>query len=240
MSAGAVFQEALRVVRRQSLPAECEGDLLAVLEAGRPGPLMLLYEAGHEAGLSRQELLARTAALYLVFCAGNLADDLADGDVDYLAEPLRLGPGAQYLLMSLCFAELAGAGIPAQTIERAARLLVRSSAQQQVEVRTQSWTAARYRQVGEAIAGLQWQAYLEVMWHGTPLAPLADEIGRAAGFAGMVTGDLRSADRRLTSLTPEDRAQVTQWLEESLAVLRAHPLRSVEAILAGAQLVLAK
>ena len=58
MSAGAVFQEALRILRRQALPEECEGDLLRVLEAGRPGPLMLLYEAGHEAGLDRETLLA--------------------------------------------------------------------------------------------------------------------------------------------------------------------------------------
>jgi hypothetical protein len=238
VSAGAIFQEALRVIRRQDYPEECERDLMAVLEAGRKGPLALLYEAGYEAGLDRATLLGRCAALFLGFCAGNLADDLADGEAGYLAEPFRLGPGAQYLLMSLCFAELASAGLPASALERGARTLARSSAQQQVEVRTKEWTAARYRQVGESIAGLQWQAYLYLLWHGTPLEPLAAEIGAAGGFAGFVIGDLRSRDPRLVGMPPEDRAQVMGWTEEALAALRAHPLRVVQAILAGAKLVL--
>jgi hypothetical protein len=237
MSAGAVFQEALRVIRRQAVPEECEADLLRVLEAGRPGPLMLLYEAGHEAGLDRETLLGRAAALYLCFCAGNLADDLADGDVDYLEEPLRFGPGAQYFLQSLCFAELAAVGLPANAIERGARTLALSSAQQQVEVRTRSWTAERYRRVGEAIAGLQWQAYLYFLWHGTHLEPRANEIGADAGFVGFVIGDLRTDDARLVGMSAGDRARVMQWMSDALLRLRAHPLRSVQAILAAARLV---
>ncbi len=52
MSAGAVFQEALRALRRQGLAGEAEREVLAAMEAGRPGPLALLYEAGTEVGLS--------------------------------------------------------------------------------------------------------------------------------------------------------------------------------------------
>jgi hypothetical protein len=237
VSAGAIFQEALRVLRRHELPEDCEADLLSVLEAGRPGPLMLLYEAGHEAGLDREILLARAAALYFGFCAGNLADDLADGDVDYLEPPMRLAPGAQYLLQSLCFAELAATGLPAAAIERGARLLALSAAQQQVEVRTREWTAQRYQQVGEAIAGLQWQAYLYLLWHGTALESLAFAIGADAGFVGLVIGDLRSSDARLVGMTPADRAHIMQLMDAAVARLRAHPLRAVSAILAAARLV---
>lgn len=239
MSGGAIFQEALRIVRRHELPAACEADLLAVLKAGRPGPLVLLYEAGHEAGLSHDAVLARATPLYFVFCAGNLADDLADGEAGYLEEPIRLGPGVQYLLHSLCFAELAAAGLPSSAIERGARLLARSSAHQQIELRTHTWTAARYREVGEAIAGLQWRAYLELLWHGTPLEPLAAEIGPAAGFAGFVVGDVRKNDRRLETLSPGDRAQVMTWLEAALTSLSAHPLRSAHAIMADARRTIA-
>ena len=59
MSAGAIFQETLRILNRQHLPEVSQRDLLAVLEAGRPGPLAFLYEAGAEAGLPRQKLLMR-------------------------------------------------------------------------------------------------------------------------------------------------------------------------------------
>ena len=51
MSAGAIFQEALRITNRQSLPPASQHAILAALEAGRPGPLVFLYEAGVEAGV---------------------------------------------------------------------------------------------------------------------------------------------------------------------------------------------
>ena len=50
MSAGVVFQEALRILNRQQFPEASRPDLLAVLEAALPGPLALLYDAGAEAG----------------------------------------------------------------------------------------------------------------------------------------------------------------------------------------------
>jgi hypothetical protein len=235
VSAGAIFQEALRVLRRAQLPEECERDLTAVLEAGRPGPLPLLYEAGHEAGLDRVAILARATAIYLAFCAGNLADDLADGDVDYLDEPVRLAPGAQYVLQTLAFAELAAAGLPAAVLERGARTLVASAAWQQVEVRTRAWTAARYREVAEAIAGRQWEAYLMFLWHGTPLLPLAAEIGVAAGLAGLVAEDFRSGDARFATLPAADQELALGWVREALLRLGAHELRCVQAIRAGVE-----
>jgi hypothetical protein len=228
----------LRVLRRQSFPEECERDLLAILEAGRPGPLTLLYEAGYEAGLDRDRLLARTAAIYIGFCAGNLADDLADGDVDYLAEPLRQAPGAQYLLHSLSFAELAASGLPSAAIECGARTLARSSSLQQIEVRTRVWTAARYLEVGESIAGLQWQAYLYLLWHGTPLEARAQEVGTAGGFVGFVISDLSARDPRLLSLTTDDRALVTSAMNAVMEKLRQHPLTCVDMLLRGGQAAL--
>ncbi|XXF78306.1 hypothetical protein P2318_00690 [Myxococcaceae bacterium GXIMD 01537] len=59
MSGGAIYQEALRVLERQGLPAEASRDVLAALEAGQPGPLPLLYAAGVEAGLPREVLMGR-------------------------------------------------------------------------------------------------------------------------------------------------------------------------------------
>jgi len=116
MSAGAVFQEVLRVFNRQHLPEVSQLDVLAALEAGRPGPLAFLYEAGVEAELPRQQLFTRAVAIYLNFCAGNLADDLIDGDCTYLSEPFRLGPCVQFILQNLFFHVLAEADLPTQTL----------------------------------------------------------------------------------------------------------------------------
>ena len=103
MSAEDCFYEVLRILSRQHLPEVSQEDLLAALKAGRPGPLAFLYEAGAEASLPHQQLLTRAAAIYFFFCAGNLADDLSDGDCTYLAEPSRLGPCTQLTLQNLFF-----------------------------------------------------------------------------------------------------------------------------------------
>ena len=116
-------------------------------------------------------------------------------------------------------------------------MLALSAAQQQVEVRTREWNAQRYRQVGEAIAGMQWHAYLYLLWHGTPLESRAAEIGADAGFVGLVIGDLRSNDARLVGMAPDDRAEIMRLLDVAVLRLRAHPLRSVTAILAAARLI---
>ncbi|MFP2933842.1 hypothetical protein ACLESO_53680, partial [Pyxidicoccus sp. 3LG] len=125
MSGGALYQEALRVLRRLELPEVSERDVLEALEAGQPGPLPLFYEAGAEAGLPRSVLLARGAGLFFSYCAGNLADDLIDGDCTYHAQPLRVGPCVQFLLQNLAFATLAGeqAGVPGAVLAEATRTL---------------------------------------------------------------------------------------------------------------------
>jgi hypothetical protein len=77
VSGGAVFRESLRRLRRAELPEEAERDVVSALEAGRAGngPLQFVYDAGTEAGLAREEILCRGAAVFFSFCAGNLADD---------------------------------------------------------------------------------------------------------------------------------------------------------------------
>ena len=91
MSAAAVFQQVLRIVVGQQLPAIAQENIVAALEAGRPGPLEMFYEAGAEALLSAPQITARAAACYFFFCTANLCDDLSDGDATYLGEPYRAG-----------------------------------------------------------------------------------------------------------------------------------------------------
>lgn len=233
MSGGALYQEALRVLRRMELPGESERDVLATLEAGQPGPLALFYEAGAEAGLPRQVLLARGAGLFFSFCAGNLADDLIDGDCTYHAQPLRVGPCVQFLLQNLAFSTLAEkqAQVPAPVLAEATRTLARAAGPQALEVRAREWSAPLFRQVAEGIAGQQWAAYLRVLWAGTVLEERALDAGLALGVAAHVVEDIRSRDVRFTSMPPADRDTVVGWAREAAEALRGHDLRCLDAAL---------
>lgn len=238
LRAEAVFLEVLDILSNQPLPEISQGDLLAALNAGRLGPLPFLYEAGVEAGLPRQKLLTRAAAIYIGFCAGNLADDLSDGDCTYLAEPSRIGPCTQLNLHTLFFHALAEAGLPNQILSVATQELVAAVGQQHIELRTKQWTAPLFRQVAEGIAGRQWSAYLQILWCDTPLADRAATIGMNAGSATHVVLDLQSQDPRYTTMPEADKREVVAWATTAVQELRAEKLRCIDALLTTLEPVL--
>lgn len=229
MSGGAVYQEALRVLRRQGLPELAERDVLVALEAGQPGPLPFLYEAGAEAGLPREVLMPRAVGLFFSFCAGNLADDVIDGDCTYYAEPLRVAPYVQFTLQNLAWATLARV-VPAEALARGAAALVAAAGPQALEVRTREWTAPVYREVAEGIAGQQWAAYLRLLWAGTPLEEHA-VAGRHLGVAAHVAEDVRSEDARFFGMPPAHRREVLAWAREAAEEVRRRELRCLGAAL---------
>ncbi len=231
MSAGAVFQEALRILNRQHLPAVSRQDLVAALEAGRPGTLGFTYEAGAEAGLPRQTLLTRAAAIYFNFCAGNLADDLSDGDCTYLPEPFRTGPCTQLILQTLFFQTLVETDLPSQTLSLATRELIVAVGPQHIEVRTKQWSASVFREVAKGIAGRQWSAYLQILWCDTALASRAAAVGMNIGQAGHVAKDISSRDPRYTTLPQPDKREIVAWAITAAQVLREEQLCCLDALL---------
>jgi hypothetical protein len=230
LSAGAVFQEVMRRLSKLDLPDETRADLLKTLEAARPGPLLLLYEAGAEAGLARETLLCRTSALFVGFATASLADDLIDGDAEYFPDPLRRGPCLQYLLQSLYFAWLAESGVAPQVLQRSSVELAIATGQQHVELRTTQWSASLYRTVAEGIAARQWAAYMCLLWAGTPLEQCAWTVGWNAGIAGHVAEDVRSDDRRFFGMDHADQAEVLAWARTALAALSRFELRSTRGV----------
>lgn len=231
MSAGAVFQEVLRVLSRQHLPTVTRRDLLAALEAGRSGSLAFLYEAGAEAGLPHKMLLTRAAAIYFIFCAGNLADDLSDGEVTYLTDPFRVGPCTQLILHTLFFHTLIEADLPNQTLSLVTQEMIAAVGPQHIEVRTKQWNAPVFREVAEGIAGRQWSAYLQILWYGTTLASRATKIGMNAGIAAHVVKDIQSQDPRYTTLPEADKREIVAWAVEAAQALRTENLHCLNALL---------
>lgn len=229
MSGGVIFQEALRIVTGRALHAVAERDVVRALEAARrQGPLDLLYDCGCEAKLERGALLARAGAIFFSFAAGNLADDIADDECTYLEEPTRTGPCVQFILQNLFFATAAGAQLATATLERITVLLAQAGGPQLLEVRTQRWSAELARTVGESIAGLQYAAYMRLLWAETPLELRAESVGRALGVAGHIAKDIATGDPRFFSLTPECAREIVDWARAHAAALRREELQCLE------------
>jgi hypothetical protein len=226
-----IFQEALRIVILQRLPDVSQHDILAAVRAGRPGPLDLLYEAGTEAGLSSEEIVARGVAIYFNFCAGNLSDDLSDDDCGYLEDASRIGPCTQFILQNLFFYTLLEAGLPNKAISSAIGELIAGAGPQHIELRTRQWDASRFREVAEGIAGRQWSAYLQILWCGTRLASRAASIGMNAGIVAHTVKDIKSDDPRYTTMRKEDKREILNWALSAVRLLHAEDLRCVDALL---------
>lgn len=232
MSGGVLYQEALRVLGDKRLHSLAERDVLAALEAARKeGPLDLIYDCGDAARLERKTLHTRGAAIFFSFAAGNLADDLADGDCTYLDEPMRVGPCVQFILQNLFFTTASRAGATTDVLEEVATALARAGGPQLLEVRTRKWTMELAREVGESIAGLQYAAYLRLLWAGTPLEARAHDLGVALGVAGHVAKDVATSDPRIATLTPSDASALLEWARAQADVLRNEKLPCLDATL---------
>lgn len=239
MSGGVVYRRAVAAVEGVSLDGVADRELFAALEAAHKGPLLqLLYEAAHEAELARDDLLDRAAGCYLSYAAGNLADDLIDGDCDYLDDAIRLGPSTQFLLQNAAYRTWLCSDAPRDALRRCAEELARAAGPNHLEVKTERWTAERFQYVGEAITGRQWGAYLEVLWGGTPLAARASAVGVAMGSLGHLVEDVRTEDARWTTLTEADQVTLRAWALDVKTALAREPLRFLAPLLRGAAAVL--
>jgi hypothetical protein len=220
MTGAAVFNQALRELRGLELAAEAERDLVAALRAAAPGPCDLFYALAHEVSPSRDELLARCSGLFCAFAAGNLADDLIDGDCDYLSRPSAIGPSVQFGLQHLAYSILLRSDVPATTTSNMARDLATGGGAEHHEHGHDGWSMKRFVLVAEGIAGLQWRAYLPVLWAGGGREN-ASGLGRALGLALHLAEDIRTEDTRFVSLPEADRREVARWGAALATELRA-------------------
>ena len=239
MSGGVVYRRALGLVDELGLEGVADREALAALVAAHEPPLLqLLYEAGHEAGLEREDLLARGAGCFLSFAAGNLADDIIDGDCDYLEDAIRFGPSTQFLLQNAAYRCWLSSSAPKEALRRAADELARAAAPNHLEVRAEGFTAALFRQVGEGIVGRQWAAYLEVLWGGTRLDDVAARVGMGIGVIAHLADDVRGEDRRWTTLPDDDKAAVRRWALELAKGIKPLGLVTVGHVLRASAAVL--
>ncbi|MBU8898483.1 hypothetical protein DRW03_18165 [Corallococcus sp. H22C18031201] len=229
MSEGTVYQEALRRLRLLSLPPPFAHQVLEALESGRPGPLPLLYEAGAEAGLAPPVLQTRGAGIYFGFCAARLAAPAVRFGAPLFGE----GPRVQYLLQNLAFSTLTHehARVPQHVLEEATRLLASAVVSPALSTPVEAWTAPVFRRVAQGLAGVQWAAYLRLLWAGTAMEDAAEAAGQNLGIAAHVAEDIRARAPRFYAMPEEDQRQVAAWGREAAEDLRRHGLRCLDAAL---------
>jgi hypothetical protein len=217
----------LRMLTFRRLPAIADADVRAALQQVHPSSQTLLIQAAVDARLSTRVALERLGCLWVFAASVNLADDLADGDCNYL-EP-RAAPGVSFLLQALASMLAARSELSERCREEYAEALVLAASGQCLEVRAQRLSASEYLKIAGLIAGHQYNAYLRLLWDGSWLESRAAGLGLALGTVGLVVTDMASGDPRFTAMDPGERAQVLSRCQELLAELDASHLPSLAA-----------
>jgi hypothetical protein len=215
----------LRSLTFCTLPKLAEVDVQAAIDRVPEASQSLLIQAAEDAGLPDSIAVERLASLWVMAAAVNLADDLADGDCDYL--PARVAPGVSFLLQALATTLAARGRVSAAGIEASSLALTRAAAGQSLEVRMEGWTAPQYLEVAELIAGQQYGAYFRLLWEGTRWEESSFAIGRDVGVVGIAMTDVASHDRRFGSMSTGDQALVLGHCLTRLRALEETALPSI-------------
>jgi hypothetical protein len=220
-SGGSVFQEALRFLRAQRLPVDAERHLVGVIEAAR-GSLPLFNEARFDAiGLDPVTALRRTAAVYLLFASGRLAETggAAAGEV--------LAPNAQYVLHNLAIRSVLDSGVGLDLLADVATSLALAAAHGPLAGDSGPWTAERYQAVTTEAVGRQYGALLGALWAGTPASALAARAGHVIGCASAIANDAAQGEARFHGMPPADQLALLRWAATLLDDDASIELRSV-------------
>ena len=210
----------LSVLHFRDLPRRARDDVRIALTRIPPESQSIFLWAAEDAHLTAGTALERLAAVWFLNAAVNLADDLADGDCDYL-EP-RVGPGVAFLLQALALLPLARSNLTAACWEDCSIALTRAAAGQSLEVRGLISDAEDYLRIADAIAGQQYAAYFRLLWDGSELETRAVRVGSLIGRVCIVLTDLDSMDGRLFRLTTPERANILEVCRDALVELKEH------------------
>jgi hypothetical protein len=190
--------------------------------------LQFVFELACAAGVGEAAALGRAEVVAFSHGAVEFADDLSDGDCPPELDAARHGPVVLFSLLQLALSAACDAELPHPDLGRASALACAMASAQSRELDTRAWTAQRAEEAARGLNGAQFEAYLALLWSGTPLAPRAAEVGADLGLALHVLSDAASGDARLLDLRPPERAALVGMAEGAAERLsRAHlaPLR---------------
>ena len=238
MSLPAVLHEAEAIVARAGLLPEAHADVLSVLRATQSDVLSFFLALGLESKVAPATALRRAAAIYLNVAALQVADDIADGDCDYLTPPDGAGTAAQFILQNLFYAVLLDERLPHEELRSVADALVRGAGPQSIDVRRREWNIATAMAAAEGFGGAHHSAYFRIALFGSTLQDQAAGLGWALGIGVSVAGDVRSDDPRFRSLPRNEQIELLDWTVNALQPAQAIGLRSIRRAVAPIETVL--
>lgn len=220
MSERSIFRCARGFLLEKKIQPDVLAVILSALNATKASNVQFFWELGSDAGLEVERLRGRCLALLFLFAWSNLTDDLVDQEASYLRSPEKAGPIVLYALR--CLADVLGlerGGLSTEAWFSINQDLAKCAFSGFEEIREVAWDLPRWLDVAQGIAGMQFSAYLRVLWSGTRLEKLSQEVGYRIGFLSHFYHDQKSLDKRLYSLQQEEIAKIetkgkeyTQWL----------------------------
>ncbi len=185
--------------------------------------LQLGYELALHSGLPHQAALTRCLPLLFQHCAIHLADDLADGDCDYLEAPQQQGTTALYSLQQAYCQHLLALPLSTPTMAAIQSDLLAVGLAQHQELATQHWDLQNAQTMAEGLNGRQFRAYFRICSDEQQNENMA-QLGYAFGVSNHLANDIRSRDVRFWSLSGQEQAQIKAWGRVYLAQICDSPV----------------
>ena len=219
MSGSLVKRRAIQFVRYQYQQIEPGTQLLAsIIESVDDAILQLVYDAAFYAHQDLELALERTIPITYHSCLIHLADDIADGDCDYIDNPISQGVTAVYTLLHLFNRSLAQCKIQDTKIFDA---LIDVGLWQHKEIATQTWDLESAKEVAVGINARQFEAYFRIVSSGTQHEKELANAGYAYAVAAHLSNDINSEDNRFYDIPNEERNKLIDW---ALELSKSSPL----------------
>jgi hypothetical protein len=192
--------------------------------------LQFAYELARAAAWPREMALARAAAMAFRHVAIELADDVCDGDCPDPLDPLTDAPVLLLVLEQLALAAALRGGVSAISLARVAHLNLRIASGQYQDLYTRSWTGTLALQAALRLNGDQFSAHLHLLWDGSRLEDLAEDIGRDLGLSLHVLSDRVSADRRFAGVSAAGRSELVALARGAAERLAQSPIACIRRV----------
>jgi len=156
----------------------------------------LFYDGARYVGFDHDSACRRAAPAALQNLVIHLADDLADGDCDYMAHEQAIT--AVYTLHQLIAGMLSA--LDPQSRSEVHILLAQVGIAQHQELSTHQWTSELSRQAARGLNGDQFRAYFCMLAAGTSFRDELMTLGHDYGVLNHFANDIHTGDKRFYML----------------------------------------
>ena len=218
MSAEATVQKAIQLLNQYGDIDPGASIIEKILRNTDKATTQLIFDAAYHAHGDLQKALASSVPVFFHTALVHLADDIADGDCDYIENPVAHGVTALCTLMQLFNSSMSSAHIYSKHIFDA---LIDVGMWQHKEIATTRWTIDTAKNAAVGLNGRQFEAYFCIAGFKTQHESTLAKAGYAFGIAGHFMNDIFSHDPRLYDLPQADRNKLIRW---ALTLMEESPL----------------